>query len=101
MDAETLAGGRDRTEGFSPEKRRMFHRGTLAEPYLGGLCPLHWNVGLGRPRTSPRRLMMSSNFMDNLGDNHGSLACVAVWRSPRRANVFLQEAAFSLERDNC
>jgi hypothetical protein len=67
MDAETPIGGRDRTEGFALEKRRTFHRGTLAEPYLGGLCPLHWNVGLRRPRTSPRRLMMSSNFMDVLG----------------------------------
>jgi hypothetical protein len=60
MDAETSAGGRDRTEGFALEKRRMFHRGTLAEPYLGGLSPLHRNVGLGRPRMSPRRFMTSS-----------------------------------------
>jgi hypothetical protein len=67
MDVETPAGGRDRTEGFAPEKRRTFHRGTLVEPYLGGLCPLHWNVGLGRPRTSPRRPMTSSNLMDVLG----------------------------------
>jgi hypothetical protein len=65
MDAETLAGGRDRTKGFAPEKRRTFHRGTLAEPYLGGLCPLHWNVGPGRPMTS-------SSIMDVLGDNYGS-----------------------------
>jgi hypothetical protein len=28
------------------------------------------------------------------------LACVAASRGPRRANVFLQEATFSLERDN-
>jgi hypothetical protein len=27
---------RDRTEGFAQEKRRTFHRGTLAELYLGG-----------------------------------------------------------------
>jgi hypothetical protein len=100
MDVETLAGGRDRTEGFAPEKRRTFHRGTLAELYLGGLCPLHWNVDLGRPRTSPKRPMTSSNLMDVLGDSHGSLAHMAGWRSPRRANVFLQEAAFSLERAN-
>jgi hypothetical protein len=66
MDADTPAGVRDRTKGFSLEKRRMFHRGTLAEPYLGGLCPLHWNVGLGRPRMSPRRPMTSSGFMDVL-----------------------------------
>jgi hypothetical protein len=67
MDVETPAGGRDMTGGFAPKKRRTFHRGTLAEPYLGGLCPLHWNVGLGRPKMSPRRLMTSSNFMDILG----------------------------------
>jgi hypothetical protein len=67
MDVETPAGGRDRTEGFAPEKRRTFHRGTLAEPYLGGLCPLHWNVGLGRPMTSPRMPMTSSNIVDVLG----------------------------------
>jgi hypothetical protein len=73
MDAETPVGGGDGTEGFALEKRRMFHRGTLTELDLGVLCPLHWNVGLGRPRMSPRRLMMSSNFMDVLGDSHGSL----------------------------
>jgi hypothetical protein len=35
------------------DKRRTFHRGSLVEPYLGGLCPLHWDVGLGRPMMSP------------------------------------------------
>jgi hypothetical protein len=60
MNDETPAGGRDKTEGFALEKRRMFHRGTLAELYLGGLCPLHWDIGLGRP-------MMSSNIVNNLG----------------------------------
>jgi hypothetical protein len=49
---------------------------------------------------SPKRLMTSSNFMDFLGDSHGSLARVAGWRSPRRDNVFLQEATFALESDN-
>jgi hypothetical protein len=89
MNVETPAGGRDRIEGFAPEKRRMFHKSTLAEPYLGGLCPLHWNVGLGRPRTSPRMPMTSSSFMDVLGGSYGSVARVAAWRSPRRANVLL------------
>jgi hypothetical protein len=100
MDVETPVGGRGKTKGFSLEKRKTFHKGTLTEPYLGGLCTLHWNIGLGRPGTSPKRLMTSSSFMDILGDIHGSLARVAGWRSPRRDNVFLEEAAFSLERDN-
>jgi hypothetical protein len=100
MDVETPAGSRDRTEGFAPKKRRTFHRGTLAELDLGGLCPLHWNVGLGRPKTSTKRLMTSSSFMDVLGDSHGSLAHVAGWRIPRRANVLLQEVAFSLKGAN-
>jgi hypothetical protein len=39
MDVETPAGGRDKTKGFAPEKRRMFHRCTLAVPYLGGVVP--------------------------------------------------------------
>jgi hypothetical protein len=60
MDVETPAGGTDRTEGFAPERRRTSCRGTLAELDLGGLCPFQWNVGLGRPRTSPRRFMTSS-----------------------------------------
>jgi hypothetical protein len=34
------------------------------------------------------------------GRHHGNLAHVAGWRIPRRANVFLQEAAFSLKMDN-
>jgi hypothetical protein len=47
---------------------------------------------------SPKRFMMLSRFMDILVDRHGSLARVESWRSPRRANVFLHEVAFSLER---
>jgi hypothetical protein len=67
MDVETPAGGRDRIEGFAPEKRRTFHRGTLEEPYPRGLCPLHWNVGLERPMMSPMMPMTSSNIMDVFG----------------------------------
>ena len=44
--------------------------------------------------------MTPSSFMDVLGDSHGSLARVEGWISPRRANVLLQEATFSLERAN-
>jgi hypothetical protein len=67
MDVETPAGGRDKTEEFAPEKRRTFHRGTLAEPYPGGLCPLHWDVCLGMPMTSPRMPMTSSIIYGRFG----------------------------------
>jgi hypothetical protein len=67
MDVETPAGGRDRTKGFVAEKRRTFHRGIPAEPYPGGLCPLHWDVGLGRPKTSPRMPMTSSSSYGRFG----------------------------------
>jgi hypothetical protein len=60
MDVETPTRGIDRTEGFAPERRRIFCRGTLADLDLGGLSPFQWNVGLGRPRTSPKRFMTSS-----------------------------------------
>jgi hypothetical protein len=100
MDVETPAGGTDRTEGFAPERRRTSCRGTLTELDLGGLCPFQWNVGLGRPRTSPRRFMTSSFLHGVLADGQGSLAHVAAWRSPRRANVLLQEAAFALKGAN-
>jgi hypothetical protein len=49
MDTEIPKRGRDMIEGFASEKRRMFHRGSLAEPYPRVLCPFHWDVGLGRP----------------------------------------------------
>jgi hypothetical protein len=65
MGAETPTGGTDRTEGFAPE--RTFCRGTLAELDLGGLCPFQWNVGLGRPRTSPRRFMTPSFLREHFG----------------------------------
>jgi hypothetical protein len=39
MDVETPAGGRDRTEGFAPEKRRTFHRGTLSRALPRGVVP--------------------------------------------------------------
>jgi hypothetical protein len=82
MDVETPAGGRDRTEGFAPEKR-TFHRGTLAEPYLGGLCPLHWNFGLGRPMTSPRIPMTSSSIVDVLGGSYGSCGTCGSLERPK------------------
>jgi hypothetical protein len=60
MDVETPAGGRDRTEGFPQERTRTSCTGTSAELDLGVLSPFHWNVGLGRPRTSSMRSMTSS-----------------------------------------
>jgi hypothetical protein len=45
-------------------------RGILAEPYPGGLCHFHQNVGLGSPMTSPRTLMTSSNAMELLGGSY-------------------------------
>jgi hypothetical protein len=44
--------------------------------------------------------MTSPNSMDVLGGTLAVLARVAAWRSPRRANVLLQEAAFSLKGAN-
>jgi hypothetical protein len=82
MDAETPAGGRDWTEGFAQE-RRTSCRGTLAELDLGGLCPLHWNVGPGRPRTSPMMLMMSSIFVDVLGGRFGSVGTCGRLEKPK------------------
>jgi hypothetical protein len=67
MDVETPARGTDKTEVFAPERRRTSCRGTLAELDLGGLCPFSWNVGLGRPRTSPRRFMTSSFLHERFG----------------------------------
>jgi hypothetical protein len=83
MDVETPAGGRDRTEGFALEKRRTFHRGALAEPYLGGLYPFHWNVGPGRSRKSPRMPITSSSIVDVLGDSYGSFGTCGRLEKPK------------------
>jgi hypothetical protein len=45
----------------------MSCRGTPKELDLGGLCPFQWNVGLGRPRTSPMRFMTSSLIHGRFG----------------------------------
>jgi hypothetical protein len=50
--------------------------------------------------TSPKMPMTSPNNMDVLGGNMAVLARVAAWRSPRRANVLLQEVAFALKGAN-
>jgi hypothetical protein len=66
MDAETPTRGTNMTDGFAPERRTSW-RGTLTELDLGGLCPFQWNVGLGRPRTSPKRFMTSSFLNERFG----------------------------------
>ena len=83
MDVETLAGGRDRKEGFAQERRRTSCRGTLAELDLGGLCPFQWNVGLGRPRTSPRRFMMSSFPHERFGRWTGQFGTCGSLEKPK------------------
>jgi hypothetical protein len=83
MDVETPTGGTDRTEGFAPERRRTSCRGTLAELDLGGLCPFQWNVGLGRPRTSPRRFMMSSFLHERFGRWTGQFGTCGSLEKPK------------------
>jgi hypothetical protein len=63
--AETGQRGLHRREGG------RLAEAPLTELDLGGLCPFQWNVGLGRPRTSPRMTMTSPSFMDVLGDGLG------------------------------
>jgi hypothetical protein len=82
MDAETPAGGRDRSEGLHQGRGGRSTRGSLADLYPGGLCPFHQDVGLGRPMTSPRTLMTSSNFVEVLGGSCGT--CGSFWR-PKEA----------------
>jgi hypothetical protein len=49
---------------------------------------------------SPMIIMMSSNLVDILGGIFAMLTHVVGWRSPRRANILLQDVAFSLEGAN-
>jgi hypothetical protein len=67
MDVETPTGGRDRSKGLHRRRERHSTRGSLAEPYPGGLCHFHQEVGLGRPMTSPRTLMTSSSACGGFG----------------------------------
>ena len=101
MDVETPAGGKDNTEGFASEKRRTFHRGTLAEPYPWGLFPhplRHW------PWKAHDVTQVAHDVIQHYGRfGEAVMAVVArvkAWRGPRRANVLLQEANVSLKRDN-
>jgi hypothetical protein len=67
MDAETPAGGRDRSEDYTRERGGRFTKGSLAGLDQGGLCPFHHDVGLGKPMTSPRSPMMLSDIFRCFG----------------------------------
>jgi hypothetical protein len=58
-------------------------KGTLAELDLGGLALFQWDVGLGRPRTSPMMTMMSSSLMDVLGGRLGSIGTCGRLENPK------------------
>jgi hypothetical protein len=83
MDTKTLARGRGWIEGFSRKRRRTSCRGTLTDLELGELFPFQWNVGLGRPRTSPFMTMTSPSSMDGLGDNWGSVGTCGRLEKPK------------------
>jgi hypothetical protein len=55
VDVETLSGDRDMIEMDQGLYIGGGHstRGTSTELDLGGMDLFQWNVGLGRPRTSP------------------------------------------------
>jgi hypothetical protein len=69
--------------GALHRRRGRSTRGTLAELDLGGFCPFQWNVGLGRPRTSPMMIMTSSNLMDVLGGRFGSVGMCGRLEKPK------------------
>jgi hypothetical protein len=56
MDVETPAGGRDRSKDCTRERGGCSTRGNPTGLDLGGLCPFHHDVGLGRPMTSTNAL---------------------------------------------
>jgi hypothetical protein len=66
-------------------RRRRGHstRGTSTELDLGGFALFQWNVGLGRPRTSPIIAMMSSNSVDFLGGRLGSIGTCGRLEKPK------------------
>ena len=69
--------------GFAPEKRRMFHQWHPCELDLGGLALFQWDVGHGRPRTSPMMIMTSSSLMDILGGRLGSIGMCGRLEKPK------------------
>jgi hypothetical protein len=81
MDVETPAGGRDRSEGLHRRRGGRSTRGSLAEPYTGGLCLFHQDVVLGRP-------MMSSSTMEVLGGSYVPNGTCGMFLRPKKAKRF-------------
>jgi hypothetical protein len=67
IDVETPTWGIDRSKDCTRERGGRFNRGILAGLDPWGLCPFDHDVGLGRPMTSPRSPMMSSNVLGCFG----------------------------------
>ena len=67
MDVETLEGGKDRSESFHRRRGGRSTKGIPIDLYLGGLFPFHEDVGLGRPMTSAKTLMMLSSACGGFG----------------------------------
>jgi hypothetical protein len=74
---------KDGSGALHQRRRGRSTRGTPAELDLGGLALFQWNVGLGRPRTSPIMTMTSSNIMDVLGGRLGSIGTCGRLEKPK------------------
>jgi hypothetical protein len=74
---------KDGSKALHRRRRGRSTRGTPTELDLGGLALFQWNVGLGRPRTSPIMTMMSSNIMDILGGRLGSIGTCGRLEKPK------------------
>jgi hypothetical protein len=64
-------------------RRGRSTRGTPTELDLGGFALFQWNVGLGRPRTSPIIAMMSSSSMDALRGRLGNIGTCGKLEKPK------------------
>jgi hypothetical protein len=81
--AET--GQRQDRDGSGALHRRRAHstKVTLAELDLEGLALFQWNIGHGRPRTSPMMIMTSSSLMDVLEGRFGSVGMCGRLEKPK------------------
>jgi hypothetical protein len=94
MDVETPTKGRDRSEVCTGERGGRSTRDSPTSLVPGGSFPSHYDVGLGRPMTSP---MISPSVLDTLG---GSCVPSGTCGMIQRPNVFLLEANVALKRHN-